>query len=43
MGNREIKPNNKTKEKIVEGFSLRLIIPPGAGEPVLDDTDLAEF
>ena len=27
MGNREIKPSNKTKEEIVEGFSLRLITP----------------
>ena len=27
VGNREIKPNNKTKEEIVEGFSLRLITP----------------
>ena len=25
MGNREIKPSNKTKEAIAEGFSLRLI------------------
>ena len=25
MGNREIKPSNKTKEEIVEGYSLRLI------------------
>ena len=25
VGNQEIKPNNKTKEEIVEGFSLRLI------------------
>ena len=24
VGNREIKPNNKTKEEIVEGFSLML-------------------
>ena len=25
MGNREIKPSNKTKEEIVEGFSVKLI------------------
>ena len=25
VGNREIKPSNKTKEEIVEGFPLRLI------------------
>ena len=25
MGNREIKPSNKTKEEIAEGFSQRLI------------------
>ena len=41
MGNREIKPSNKTKEEIVEGFSLRLITPPRAFEPVLEvETDL---
>ena len=28
VGNREIKPSNKTKEEIVEGCSLRLITPP---------------
>ena len=39
MGNRE----NKTKEEIVEGFSLRLITPPCACEPVLEvETDLAD-
>ena len=43
MGNREIKPSNKTKEEIVEGFSLRLITPPRACEPVLEvETDLAD-
>ena len=41
MGNREVKPSNKTKEEIVEGFSLRLITPPRACEPVLKvETDL---
>ena len=44
MGNLEIKPSNKTKEEIVEGFSLRLITPPRACEPVLEvETDLAEY
>ena len=44
MGNREIKPSNKTKEEIVEGFSLRLITPSRACEPVLEvETDLADF
>ena len=43
MGNREIKPSNKTKEEIVEGFSLRLITPSRACEPVLEvETDLAD-
>ena len=43
MGNREIKPSNKTKEEIVEGFSLRLITLPRACEPVLVvETDLAD-
>ena len=43
MGNREIYPSNKTKEEIVEGFSLRLITPPCACEPVLEvETDLAD-
>ena len=32
MGNREIKPSNKTKEEIAEGFSLRLITPSRACE-----------
>ena len=43
MGNQEIKPSNKTKEEIVEGFSLRLITPSRACEPVLEvETDLAD-
>ena len=43
MGNREIKPSNKTKEEIVERFSLRLITPSRACEPVLEvETDLAD-
>ena len=43
MGNQEIKPSNKTKEEIVEGFSLRLITPPRACQPVLEvETDLAD-
>ena len=43
VGNRGIKPSNKTKEEIVEGFSLRLITPPRACEPVLEvETDLAD-
>ena len=43
VGNREIKPSNKTKEKIVEEFSLRLVTPPRACEPVLEvETDLAD-
>ena len=32
VGNREIKPSNKTKEEIAEGFSLRLITPSRACE-----------
>ena len=40
VGNREI---NKTKEEIVEGFSLRLITLSRACEPVLEvETDLAD-
>ena len=36
-------PSNKTKEDIVERFSLRLITPSRACEPVLDvETDLAD-
>ena len=43
MGNREIKPSNKTEEEIVEGFSLRLITQSRACEPVLEvETDLAD-
>ena len=43
VGNREIKPSNKTKEEIVEGFSLRLITPPHTFESVLEvETDLAD-
>ena len=43
MGNREIKPSNKTKEEIVEGFSLRLITLSRACELVLEvETDLAD-
>ena len=43
MGNWEIKPSNKTKEVIVDGFSLRLITPPHAREPVLEvEIDLAD-
>ena len=43
VGNQEIKPSNKTKEEIVEGFSLRLSTPPRACEPVLEvETDLAD-
>ena len=43
VGNRETKPSIKTKGEIVEGFSLRLITPPRACEPVLEvETDLAD-
>ena len=43
VGNWEIKPSNKTKEEIVDGFSLRLITPPRACEPVIEvETDLAD-
>ena len=43
MGNREIKPSNKTKEEILEGFSQILITPPSAYEPVLEvETDFAD-
>ena len=43
MGNREIKPSNKTKEEIVEGFYLRLITLPRACELVLEvEADLAD-
>ena len=43
MGNREIKTSNKTKEEIVEGFSLRVTTPSCACEPVLEvKTDLVD-
>ena len=43
MENREIKPSNKSKKEIVEGFSLRLITPSRACEPVLKvEKDLAD-
>ena len=43
VGNREIKPSNKTKKDIVEGFSLRLNTPSRACEPVLEvETDSAD-
>ena len=43
VGNWEIKTSNKTKEEMVEGFSLRLINPSRACEPVLEvETDLAD-
>ena len=43
MGNREVKTSNKTKEDIVEGFSLRVTTPSRACEPVLEvETDLAD-
>ena len=43
MGNREIKTSNKTKEEIVDGFSLRVTIPSSACEQVLElETDLAD-
>ena len=43
MGNQVIKPNNKTKKEIVEGFSLRFNTPSRACEPVLEvETDLAD-
>ena len=35
VGNREIKPSNKIKEEIVDGFSLRLITPSSACEQYL--------
>ena len=42
MGNRGIKPCNKTKEEIIERFSLRLITSSHAFEPVLEiETNLA--
>ena len=43
MGNREIKTSYKTKEEIVEGFSLRVTTLSRAREPVLEvETDLAD-
>ena len=43
VGNREIKLSNKTKEEIVEGFSLRLITLSRACEQSLEiETDLAD-
>ena len=43
MGNREIKTSNKTKEEIVERFSLRVTTPSCAYEQVLEvETDLAD-
>ena len=43
VGNRGIMPSNKTKEEIEEGFSLKLITPSRACEPVLEvETDLAD-
>ena len=43
MGNLEIKTSNKTKEEIVEGFSLRVATPSRACEPVLEvEIDLAD-
>ena len=42
MGNQEIKISNKTEEKIVEGFYLRITDPSHACELVLEvETDLA--
>ena len=43
VGNREIKPSNKTKKEIVKGFSLRFNTPSRACEPVLEvEIDLAD-
>ena len=43
MGNREVKTSNKTKEDIVEGFSMRVTTTSRACEPVLEvETDLAD-
>ena len=43
MGDLEIKTSTKTKEEIVEGFSLRVTIMSHACEPVLEvETDLAD-
>ena len=44
MGNLEIKTSNKTKEELVEGFSLRVTTPSRACEPVLEvEIDLADL
>ena len=44
MWNWKIKTSNKTKEELVEGFSLRVTTPSHACEPVLEvETDLADF
>ena len=43
MGNQEIKTSNKTKEEIVEGFSLRVTTPSCACKQVLEvETDFAD-
>ena len=43
MGNRDIKTSNKTKEEIVEGFSLKVTTPSRACEAVPEvETNLAE-
>ena len=43
VGSREIKTSNKTKEYIVEGFSLRVNTPSRVCELVLEvETDLAD-
>ena len=43
VGIQETKTSNKTKEEIVEGFSLRVTTPSRACEPVLEvETDLAD-
>ena len=44
MGNREIKTSNKTKEELVEGFSLRVTTPSQACEPIVEvETNLADL
>ena len=43
MGNREIKTDNKIKEEIEEGFSLRVTTPSRTFEQILEvETDLAD-
>ena len=43
MGNLDFKTSNKTKEEILEGFSLRVTTLSRACEPVLEvETDLAD-